>query len=92
LRDAEWLEATRTKLKADNAALDEILKAAGFALIGGSLLFRLVRHGEAQHVFERLANAGILVRRFAARPQWLRFGIIASDNERIRLCAALGLR
>jgi cobalamin biosynthetic protein CobC len=91
LPDAEWLAATRARLHADAAALDKMLAAAGFAPIGGSPLFRLVRHEDSQGWFERLAKAGILVRRFEARPAWLRFGIAGSDAGRMRLCAALGL-
>jgi cobalamin biosynthesis protein CobC len=91
LTDAEWLAATRAQLTAGASALDKILAAAVFAPVGGSPLFRLVRHEDAQGWFERLANAGILVRRFEARPAWLRFGIAGSDAGRMRLCAALGL-
>ncbi|HEY4848010.1 MAG TPA: threonine-phosphate decarboxylase CobD [Methylocella sp.] len=91
LKDAEWLAATRAQLHADARALDKMLATAGFASVGGSLLFRLVRHEDAQGWFERLARAGILVRRFEARPPWLRFGIAGSDAGRMRLCAALGL-
>jgi len=76
---------------ADAAALDKMLAVAGFASAGGSPLFRLVRHEDAQGWFERLAKSGILVRRFEARPAWLRFGIAGSDAARMRLCAALGL-
>ena len=91
LMDAEWLAATRARLHADVRALDKMLAAAGFASAGGSLLFRLVRHEDAQGWFERLAKAGILVRRFEVRPAWLRFGIAGSDAARMRFCAALGL-
>jgi cobalamin biosynthesis protein CobC len=91
LTDADWLAATRARLHADSRALDKILAAAGFGSAGGNLLFRLVQHEDAQGWFERLATAGILVRRFEARPAWLRFGIAGSDAGRMRLCAALGL-
>jgi cobalamin biosynthetic protein CobC len=91
LMDLEWLAVTRTRLHAAASALDKILAAAGFAPVGGSLLFRLVRHEDAQAWFERLAESGILVRRFAAHPAWLRFGIAGSDAGRMRLCKALGL-
>ncbi|MGH6812939.1 MAG: threonine-phosphate decarboxylase CobD [Methylocella sp.] len=90
LTDAEWLAATRARLNAGARALDKMLAAAGFAFAGGSPLFRLVRHEDAQGRFERLASAGILVRRFEARPAWLRIGIAGSDAGRMRLCAALG--
>ena len=91
LKDAEWLALARARLHAGASALDKMLAAAGFAPLGGSPLYRLVRHEDAQGWFERLAKAGILVRRFAARPTWLRFGIAGSDADRMRLCAALGI-
>lgn len=90
LHDSVWLAITRARLTADGAALDRVLAAAGFVPVGANPLFRLVRHAGAQAAFERLARAGILVRRFRERQDWLRFGIIASDTERARLRAALG--
>jgi cobalamin biosynthesis protein CobC len=91
LTDAKWFAATRSQLRAGARALDKLLAAVGFLPLGGSPLFRLVRHEDAQGWFERLAKAGILVRRFEARPAWLRFGIAGSDAGRTRLRAALGL-
>jgi cobalamin biosynthetic protein CobC len=89
--DRDWLAAARLRLLAQGPALDEMLAAAGFASAGGSVLFRLVRHQNAQVWFERLAESGILVRRFEARPDWLRFGIAGSDADMARLRDALGL-
>jgi len=91
LMDAAWLAAVRLQLAAQGTALDRLLTAAGFDLIGGSMLFRLAQHLDAQIWFERLAEAGILVRRFEARPQWLRFGIPGTDADLTRLAHALGL-
>ena len=90
LLDKEWLAATRERLQTDAAAVDKILAAAGFALVGATSLFRLVRHGETQRLYESLAQAGILTRRFDARPDWLRFGIVSLPASRRRLRAALG--
>lgn len=91
LTDAQWLNTTRARLTADASALDKILAGASFVPIGGTPLFRLVRHDDAQFWFNRLAKAGILVRRFEARPDWLRFGIAGSDASRARLGTALEL-
>jgi cobalamin biosynthetic protein CobC len=90
LADTGWIGRTRARLAADGGALDAILAEAGFQAIGGGPLFRLARHENAQGLFSALANAGILVRRFAARPDWLRFGIPADEAQRARLRAALG--
>jgi len=91
LMDEAWLAAARLRLTSQGLALDTLLAAAGFDLIGGSVLFRLVRHQDAQGWFERLAESGILVRRFAARPDWLRFGIVGTNDNMVRLCKALVL-
>jgi len=42
--DEAWLAAARLRLATQGLALDALLAAAGFDLIGGSVLFRLVRH------------------------------------------------
>jgi cobalamin biosynthesis protein CobC len=90
LLDGAWLAAARMKLTTQGSALDKMLAAAGFEPAGGSVLFRLVRHKDAQVWFERLAESGILVRRFEARPDWLRVGIVGTDADRARLCRVLG--
>jgi cobalamin biosynthesis protein CobC len=87
--DRVWLATTREKLTTATANLDHVLDDAGLTIIGGTLLFRLVRHERAQDVFKQLAEAGILVRPFAHRTDWLRFGIPASFAECSRLKAAL---
>jgi cobalamin biosynthetic protein CobC len=92
LLDGAWLAAARIRLVAQASALDKLFTAAGFDLIGGSVLFRLVEHRDAQGWFERLAESGILVRRFAARPDWLRFGIAGKDADMARLRKAFGFK
>lgn len=88
LGDHVWLADTIARLASDCAKLDTILAAAGLRPVGGTPLFRLVAHPDAQAIFTRLGKAGILVRPFPARPEWLRFGIPASDAERDRLSEA----
>ena len=41
-------------------------------------------------MFDRLGRAGILARRFAQHPRWLRFGLPRSPHAGTRLRAALG--
>ena len=89
LADTAWLAATIARLASDCAALDAILDAAGLEIIGGTPLFRLVRHPDAAALFARLGRAGILVRPFPDRPDWLRFGVPATDADRGRLIEAL---
>ncbi|MGO9675089.1 MAG: threonine-phosphate decarboxylase CobD [Methylocella sp.] len=90
LSDAAWLAATREKLSADAAALDAILADTGFTPLGGAPLFRLASALDAPGRFQALAEAGIWVRRFADRPDWLRFAIPKGESDRARLRAALG--
>lgn len=89
LADARWRAAMRRRLHAEAAELDRCLAEAGLAVIGGTALFRLVAGGRAGELFERLGRAGILVRRFAEQPAWLRFGLPGSAAAGARLRAAL---
>jgi cobalamin biosynthetic protein CobC len=75
LADRGWIEAQGELLRAAARDLDCLLISRGFEIVGGTLLFRLARHPEARSLFERLARAGIWVRRFPHDPAILRFGI-----------------
>ena len=90
LGDTGWREAQAAALAARAARLDAILTGAGMEVVGGTVLFRLGRHGRAPELFARLGEAGVLVRRFAGRPDWLRFGIPPSEEAFTRLARALG--
>ena len=83
LADAGWRDATRARLQADSTRLDALLMQGGLQVVGGTLLFRLAQHAGATAIFDRLGQAGILVRRFEAEPSWLRFGIPGGGWERI---------
>ena len=85
LDDKHWLTRAAERLDRDAARLDNLLKRAGFEIAGGTSLFRLARHSDAPAWFERLARAGLLVRRFDERPQQLRFGLPGSDEAWRRL-------
>jgi cobalamin biosynthetic protein CobC len=89
LRDESWLSETVTRLRNDQARLDGMLEAAGFALIGGTPLFRLARHSNAMGVVEILGRHGIHVRAFSHEPQWLRFGLPGNEPAWERLSIAL---
>ena len=88
LDDAAWRGAAAARLASDAARLDALLTAAGLRVTGGTRLFRLAE-GDAAGWFGRLGRAGILVRRFAARPGWLRFGLPGDATGWSRLETAL---
>jgi cobalamin biosynthetic protein CobC len=92
LADAPWADATRARLTAQAARLDQLLIGSGFAIVGGTVLFRLAQAADAPTRVERLGRAGILVRRYAEHPQWLRFGLPADEPAWTRLGAALAAR
>lgn len=83
-RDGDWISATRERLRVAAGRLDEVIVAAGLEIIGGTSLFRLVRGDRS----ERLAQAGILVRRF---PGAMRIGLPADDVALQRLSEGFGL-
>ncbi len=88
LADDEWRQQTLQRLAADAQQLDILLARAGLAVAGGTSLYRLTRSPDAAEWFGRLGRAGILVRRFAEAPDWLRFGLPADENAWQRLADA----
>lgn len=89
LADRPWLAATIARLDADVARLDSLLAASGCRILGGTPLFRLVEHPEAQNLADRLAAAAVHIRKFPHNRRWLRFGIPAPGAAFERLAAAL---
>jgi cobalamin biosynthesis protein CobC len=89
LADTAWIENTRRRLAQAANRLDGILSAAGLEIIGGTMLFRLTRTPAADALFHHLGRAGILVRIFADKPDWLRFGLPADEEAWQRLQIAM---
>lgn len=89
LADRDWAEASRAHLGNAAMRLDAVLAKAGLHAVGGTSLFRLVAHPDAAAVYDRLGRAGILVRAFAHRPDWLRFGLPGGEAQLRRLAEAL---
>ncbi len=90
LGDTRWLAETKEQLAGDGARLDALLAQVGLRKVGGTLLFRLAESPEAQAMYQRLGEAGILVRRFTHNPRWLRFGFPGDEAAWKRLETALG--
>ncbi|MCO5734520.1 threonine-phosphate decarboxylase CobD [Rhizobium sp. SSA_523] len=80
LADTGWQHAMRERLQVEAERLNALLAAAGLEVLGGTSLFRYVRHAAARDVFERLGRAGIFVRTFPERPDHLRFGLARPDD------------
>lgn len=89
LADAAWLRDSAAELQQSAARLDTLLLDAGFAILGGTQLFRLASHDRASAWFEHLGARGILTRAFVERPAWLRFGTPGSCDSWDRLTLAL---
>jgi cobalamin biosynthesis protein CobC len=89
LADVAWARATRQALDQGARRLDALLAGARREVIGGTSLFRLVRTPAAGELFHHLGRAGIVVRRFAEHPLWLRFGLPNGEDAWRRLRTAL---
>jgi cobalamin biosynthesis protein CobC len=89
LRDSAWVEATSARLARDAQRLDAEVSRLGWALVGGTPLFRLYETGDALRAQERLARARIWSRVFPYHRGWLRLGLPGNEAEWARLTAAL---
>ena len=89
LGDEGWREEMTERLARTCRRLDTLLSSQGLEAVGGTSLFRLVRHDKAPEIAAALGRAGILVRDFPERPDWLRFGMPPDGVAWKRLEAAL---
>ncbi|MEM8787273.1 MAG: threonine-phosphate decarboxylase CobD [Pseudomonadota bacterium] len=89
LDDTDWQARTRTRLAEDARRLDGLSSAAGWALLGGTGLFRLYQTADAAAAQAHLARHRIWSRVFDYAPGWLRLGLPAAQAEWARLATAL---
>ncbi|HVV42251.1 MAG TPA: threonine-phosphate decarboxylase CobD [Nitrobacter sp.] len=89
LSDETWAAHMRETLPDHARRLDEVLLARGFAMAGGTALFRLVRHADAAVIHESLAQQQIWCRSFEWSTDLLRFGLPRDDAALARLATAL---
>ena len=89
LRDEDWAAAMRQRLAQQAERLDAILRDAGGTIVGGTSLFRLLRHPNAVALHERLAQQHVWSRKFAYADDLLRFGLPGTHQGFARLSAAL---
>ncbi|WP_084396623.1 threonine-phosphate decarboxylase CobD [Henriciella aquimarina] len=87
--DLDWQDGTRARLAEARRRLDETLARAGLSIIGGTDLFCLVETEDATALWQRLARAGIYVRRFDWSEKLIRIGLPESDAAEARLADAL---
>ncbi|CUU41741.1 Threonine-phosphate decarboxylase [Blastochloris viridis] len=97
LRDGDWIARTRQRLAEDRQRLDALLAAAGFAVLGGTDLFRLAEApghlADDCDLLGHFGRRGILVRGFSSAQRRIRFGLPGDDDAWRRLgeaCLALG--
>jgi cobalamin biosynthetic protein CobC len=89
LLDSDWAATMRARLTTAAAALDRLLTAHGLDPVGGTDLFRLVRTDRSSALYEQLGRCGILVRVFAEKADWLRFGLLPDAAATDRLSRVL---
>ncbi|MGX1321441.1 cobalamin biosynthetic protein CobC [Bradyrhizobium sp. USDA 377] len=89
LRDDAWAETTSARLARDSIRLDAMVQSQGWALIGGTPLFRLYETPDALAAQDKLARAHIWSRVFVQKPAWLRLGLPGNEAEWSRLAEAL---
>lgn len=89
LQDLSWQAAMRSRLAQEMAALEDVLRAAGLSIYGGTSLYVLAEHPGAARLHQALARKHIWVRAFDYAPAWLRFGLPGSQQGLVRLQQAL---
>jgi cobalamin biosynthetic protein CobC len=89
LADDAWANHMRAQLAEHATRLDFILTQAGGRVVGGTSLFRFVRHPDARYLHVQLARQRVWVRKFDWASDHLRFGLPADDAELGRLADAL---
>jgi cobalamin biosynthetic protein CobC len=89
LSDEVWLRDAARRLTDDGRRLDDLLAAAGLAVLGRTPLFRSTRHDDAPGMAQHLGRHGIHVRAFFLTPDRLRFGLPGDEAGFQRLSAAL---
>ncbi|MFL7900131.1 threonine-phosphate decarboxylase CobD [Azospirillum argentinense] len=88
LSDSAWITATRRRLTEAAARFDGRLAVAGLRVAGGTSLFRLIDDPQAAGLYDALGRAGVLVRRFDYRQDWLRVGLPVDRTVEDRVMVA----
>ena len=89
LNDTTWIKRAHKTIEARSAGLDQVLDDADLEIIGGTMLYTLIRYSRAEKLVKYLAQNHILVRHFTGRKEWIRFGLPANVNQTKRLAKVL---
>ncbi|KUF12417.1 threonine-phosphate decarboxylase CobD [Pseudoponticoccus marisrubri] len=87
--DRDWQEATTARLTRDAARLDGLAARAGWALVGGTPLFRTYATPDARAAKDGLARHHVWSRIFPYSETWLRLGLPGQAEGWARLDRAL---
>ena len=87
--DARWQDASIARLREEAGRLDDLARMAGWALVGGTPLFRTYDTGDAARAKDRLARVRIWSRSFPYSDSWLRLGFPGPPAHWARLERAL---
>jgi len=92
LADTEYVDASRALNRSGMRELEDGAKALGLEFIPSHGNFVLLRVGDAERVFRRLLEQGVIVRPVAnyGLPEWLRVTIGLPDENRRFLAALAG--
>lgn len=91
LADAAWRARTIGRLHGEVQRLDRMAGAAGWELVGGTMLFRTYAVADAGDLQRALAGDQIWSRTFPYSKTWVRLGMPGCDAEWQRLAAAMGV-
>ena len=72
-----------------HSEMDQALGGSGINIIGGTSLFFLLQHPDADSLHHHLQTKHILTRKFDCNHQWLRLGLTQNVQEDNWLCEAL---
>lgn len=75
LSDTAWQRATWARLEQDTTRLDHLAETAGWALVGGTPLFRTYAATNAVAAQDHLARHHVWSRIFPYSAQWIRLGL-----------------
>lgn len=87
--DKLWQAETTARLKIDADRMDELAKKRGWAVLGGTTLFRLYETPDAADAQEMLARHKIWSRIFPYSDRWIRLGLPGTERDWAQLETAL---